>query len=162
MDVVFRTSSPSEPVSTESTPNEPNIYGSTGGDELVSDNSSDLLDILGVQDDLRNLDSASKNNLDTIDSYIKGIMEKRGLEPTKSSLNKVLGEVKEEMGLDSEVSADMAIERIGNVLKAYRDLAFIKDPKEKRSIFMKLARLETAKDINKAVYETMDQYKVWQ
>ncbi len=66
------------------------------------------------------------------------------------------------MEFDSEASADFVIEKVGNLIKAYKDLAFIKDPREKRALFMKLARQETSKDMHKLVFETYERNKVWQ
>ena len=162
MSNVFSSVSTSVDTPVVSEQQEPNLRGAESLEEPLSDTADELLGLFDIQDNLNNLDSESRENLNEIDAHLKQVMRKRGLTPTKSNLSKVLSEVKEEMGLDADVDPDLAINRIGNVLKSYRDIAFIKDPAERRSLFMKLARMQSTKDMNKLIHETMTKYEVWQ
>jgi hypothetical protein len=69
--------------------------------------------------------------------------------------------IKEEMGLDDFVDPDVSLERMGGVVKAWKEINFISDPQERRSLFMKLARQPDTKSMNRLVYQEMNKHTIW-
>lgn len=155
---------PDSPV--ENTPHEevePNNVGAeVSGDLIDSEKATEvLLTSIGI-DDIGNLPEEYQNNVRDVSSYVYKLIESRGLMPNENSFNRVLSDLKFEMGLDSDAVPEIILDRIGGVIDAWRNLSFIGDPKEKRSIFMKLARLPDSKAMNKLVFEMMSKKEVWQ
>lgn len=131
--------------------------------ELDNRSSGTLtLEVLGLDEDISELPSDDQTHLKDIENYVKQIIKRKGLEPTKGVFARTFNNLKEEMGIDPDTSYEEILKRVGGVISSYRDLAFIKDPKERRSIFMKLARQSTVEEMNQLVYESMNKYKVWQ
>ncbi len=97
MDTVFR-SLPAQnddtPVVSEFKENKQGAETSLADSEPISSDSADLLNILGISDDLKNLDSTSLENLNEIKGYLKTLMDKKGLEATRGSLSKVFNDLK--------------------------------------------------------------------
>jgi len=150
----------------ENTPHEdvePNNVGAEiSGDLISSEKATEaLLTSIGI-DDINNLPTEFQDNVRDISSYVYGLIESKGLAPNESSFNRVLSEMKYEVGLDSDAIPEVVLDRIGGVIEAWRNLSFIGDPKEKRSIFMKLAQLPDSKAMNKLVFEIMSKKEVWQ
>lgn len=120
------------------------------------------LEVLGLDEDISDLPSEDQTQLKDIEDYVKQIMNKKGLEPTKGVFARTFENLKNDMGLDPDSSHEEIIRRIGGVISSYRDLGFIKDAGERRSLFMKLARQNSVEDMNQIVYETMTKHKIWQ
>lgn len=120
-----------------------------------------VLDALNISDPIDVLPEEDKSKVADVKQYVLDVMESRGLGATVASFKKVLDEVKEEMGLDREAEPSIVLDRISGVVRAWKNLSFIKDPSEKKSIFMKLANMKSSADMNREVYRLMNQYKIW-
>jgi hypothetical protein len=120
-----------------------------------------VLKAIGIEDTVDSMPAEDRENLSEVGQYVSKIIERRGLEPVSSSYTSVLNDLKREMGLDDNAEPSIILDRIGGIVKAWRDLSFIPDPKEKRAFFMKLARCPDSKSMNRLVLEQMENYKVW-
>lgn len=173
-DTIFRPSGPSgagesAPMSApDPEPADPynlEIQGQEDITPLEMDNrqsGSLALEVMGVEESLGELPTEVKSSLSEIENYVKAMIEKKGLEPTKGVFSRTFDKLKQEMGIDPDTTSDEVIKRMGGVIQAYRDISFISDPKERRALFMKLARQPSVEDMNRMVYDTMTKYQVWQ
>lgn len=163
-DTMFRSAPPPAPP-TESLPDpEPNLVGADSSftDITPLEGEGAVLKALGIQEDIKHLPPTEQDKAREVNSYVLGLLEAKGLEPTQGSFNQTLNSLKESMGLEEGVSPSAILDRIGGVVKAWKSVSFISDVKEKRAVLMRLARLESGKDMNKEVFKIMNQYKVWQ
>ncbi len=133
---------------------EPIELRETGGRSVV-------LDALNINENTNNLPEKDKADLQEVKDYVVKIIESKGLSPTVSSFKKTLNGLKSEMGLDEEAEPSIVLDRISGVVKAWRNLSFIKDPAEKRRIFFRLASLKSSVEMNREVYKLMNKYEVW-
>lgn len=120
-----------------------------------------ILQAMGIDDSLGNLPEADAQNLVEVTEYISEIAKSRGLSPTTKSFKKVLDGVKEDMGLDADAEPEIVLDRLGGVIKAWKELTFISNPQEKRKIFMRLAQMKSSEDMNKEIFNLMESRKVW-
>lgn len=120
-----------------------------------------LLDALGLDDDVSNLPDEQKENVLEVKQYVKDVLKQKGRSDTVDSFNKTLSELKEYVGLDENADPDVVIDRIGNLIKSYKSLAFVTDAKERRSLFMKLAKQESSQEMDRMVFEEMTRRNVW-
>lgn len=170
MDVVFR-DAPEQAVSTpiEEVPEpekdntrvasgesdkEPIEFREEGGGSVV-------LDALGINDKVDNLPEQDKENLQEVKNYVKEIIKAKGLPETVGAFKKSLDGLKGEMGLDEEAEPSIVLDRIAGVIKAWRNLSFVKDSSEKKRIFFKLANLKSSEEMNRMVYDLMNKYEIW-
>lgn len=135
--------------------NEPVELRETGGRSVV-------LDALNIHENVNSLPEEDKADLGEVKAYVLEIVKAKGLSPTVSAFTKTLHGLKEEMGLDKEADPSIVIGRIAGVVKAWRNLSFIKDATEKRRIFFKLASMKSSVEMNREVYKLMNDYQVWQ
>jgi hypothetical protein len=168
MSTVFRSSTPTPPVPVGEDV-EPNLYGAEINLEGIEPiefkeerAGNIVLEALGLSDDASEIESEDQKSLDDIRRYVVEILNKEGQDETVDAFKKKLNSLKEDMGLPENVAPDIFIKRLSSVINAWRDLSFIKDDDKRQKVFMKLATLETTKDINKTVLEEMENYKVWQ
>lgn len=129
--------------------------------ELREDGGSVVLDALNINEDIKSIPEADKENLGLVKDYVVEILKAKGLSETVGSFKKTLNSLKGEMGLDDEAEPSKILDRIGGVVKAWRNLSFIKDAGEKKKIFQKLASLESSEDMNREVFKMMENYKIW-
>lgn len=142
-------------------PNEIGAQENVGDLEPIENGQQAILEALGIDDAIRNMSSGDQDNLGEVKQYVYDILERKGLSPTVGSIKKALTELKTEMGFDEEVEPSVILDRIGGIVKAWRNLSFIKDPKQKKSMFMKMAKLESSKEMDEFVYREMEARKVW-
>lgn len=138
----------------DETDSEPIEFRDTGGRSVV-------LDALNINENTNSLPEEDKANLQEVKNYVLEIIKAKDLPPTVSSFKKTLTGLKGEMGLDEEMEPSKVLDRISGVVRAWRNLAFIKDAEEKQRIFLKLATLKSSKEMNKEVFKLMEDYKVW-
>lgn len=140
-----------------------------GNDNFISGDSSENLSniekgdksiysVLGVED---NLPSELNNSVEEIEKYVFDSLKTKRIDPTIPYMNEEINTVKQEIGLDENAPIETVIDRIGGVIKAWKELAFIKDIEEKKQIFMRLADAKTSKEMNKIVFEEMNRRSVW-
>lgn len=164
--ITFRTAEPtietpkevSEPIKV----NDTYRNDSLGDIEPIKDPDSAVLMGIGITDDVKNLPESDQANLKEVSQYVNGIIKAKNLQPTQGTFQRVLADVKNTLEIDPDTEPSQVLDRIAGIVTAWRDLAFIKDPKEKRSIFMKLAKQSSSKDINRSLMEIMERSRVWQ
>ena len=165
-EAIFRTANITEP--TGSTPSnseaEPNIWAThedLGESEPVENYEKATLKALGVDDSIRNITDEDQSYLKEASQYLLGLVKDRGLAVTQRAFNRVMRDLRIEMGIDPEAEPDSVLNRIGGMVSAWRDISFINDPKERKSLFMRLARLSSSAEMNKFVLQEMDKRKVF-
>jgi hypothetical protein len=167
-DIVFRSldiPEPSEVTASAPEPEpEPNKWGTAedlGTGEPIEDYENAILRSMNIDDDTENLTEEDKSYLKDVSQYILGIVKERGIAVTQRAFDRVLRDVRIEMGIDPEAEPSSVLNRIGGMVSAWRDISFIKDPKERRSLFMKLAKMSSSNEMNKLVLQEMDRRKVY-
>lgn len=131
--------------------------------ELREERGSDiLLEALDITEPIENLPEEDRENLKETKQYILDIIKKRGDSPTMGAFRQTLNEIKAEFGLSEGSDPSTILDRIGGVVKAWKNLSFVTSPQEKRRMFMKLAKAENSREMNKIVFDEMERYSVWQ
>lgn len=169
-DAVFRSFSPSIPTSSDPVSEPTPVTDAPEGDfhdvapiEVMEKEGKDvLLMALGIDDRINNLPEEDKKYHSDVKKYVNSIIKERGLTPTPSVFKNVLNDLKFDMGLDYEADPSKVIERIGGVIEAWNELSFIRDPREKRQVLMKLGKAESSEEMNRIVFEEMSRRRVWQ
>lgn len=123
--------------------------------------SETILKAMEIGDTASILPDEVKESLGEVEQLIDEMVSSRKLKPTTESYKKVLDEVKEQMEIEPEMEPYEALERIAGVVKSWRKLSFIGDPKEKRRIFMKLAKAGSAGEMNRMLFDEMEKHEVW-
>lgn len=147
----------------ETKPNEVGSKASEDSGEPLEGDKAEMaiLDFIGILDTPHNMPAEAQNNLSEINEYLTQKLNSQGKTPTLRSIAKEMDNIREEMGLDDDVDPDIALERISGVVKSWKEINFISDPQEKRSLFMKLARQPDTKSMNRLVYQEMNRKSVW-
>jgi len=131
--------------------------------EVFEDSGKDiLLSSMGIDDEVENMPSEDKEKHQEVKFYLKDIIKQKGLSPTTSSFKRVLDDIKFDMGLDQEADPHVVLDRIGGVIQAWKQLSFIRNPEEKRRMFMKLGKAKSSLEMNRMVFEEMERRSVWQ
>ena len=120
-----------------------------------------VMELLEGGSNIDNLPQEVKENIGEIENYIHDSLDKRGVAPTASNIKGELTRLKEDMGLDPQATPEAVIDRIGGVVKAWKNLSFVKDASEKKQIFFKLANAPTSKAMNEIVFKAMENHQVW-
>ena len=141
--------------------NEVGAEENIGDLEPIENGQQAVLEALGIDDAIHHMPVSDQDNLGEVKQYVYDILERKGLSPTVGSIKKALTELKEEMGFDQEVEPSVILDRIGGIVKAWRNLSFIKDPQKKRSLFMKLAKLKSSKEMDEFVFRESEVSHVW-
>jgi len=166
MDTIVATAVPAQVTHSEPTPIAPDSQKGTNYSDAsstpIESKDEAVLTALNIGDSLNFLPADQKENVVEISSYIGDILDSKGIAPTQEAYNKQLATIKEEMGIDKDTMAEIALNRIGGIVKAWKSMAFISNPQEKRSLFMRLAKLGSAREMNEAVYKMMEDRKIWQ
>lgn len=164
-DSVFRSITPAVQATESSVPSTPDIKpevnSETPDTAFNSEGDSLVLDVLGVEDKLGNLPTESQENISEVEEYVSGIMKGKQLKTTSEAFKSTLQKVMEDMDIDPNTEPIAALDRMGGVIKGWKNLSFITDPSEKRKIFMKLARLPDSKSMNRFVYNEMNRKEVY-
>ena len=119
-----------------------------------------VLESLEINEDVRNLPLEDQENVKEVKSYIKDIIKSRGLQETIGVFKKTLQEIKEEMGLDGDSDPSIVLDRIGGVVKAWKSLSFLPAEERKRA-FLELSLMGSSKEMNRYVFEKMNDKKIW-
>lgn len=145
---------------------DPNTVGASYDEQDIEpidlDNSHLVLDALGIDEELDSIPEEDLENLEETKKYILDIIAKRGDSPTMGAFKQTLNDIKAEFGLSESSDPSTVLDRIGGVVKAWKNLSFVSDPKDKRRIFMQLAKAPDSKSMNKIVFTEMERYQVWQ
>jgi len=131
-------------------------------DEREKRNGDIVLETLGINEDIKSLPEEDRGNLKEVKDYVLQVVKSRGLKENYASFQKVFREIQEDFGLEPEAEPSVILDRIGGVTKAWKSLTFVKDPADKRRIFMKMSRARSSSEMNKILFQEMENYKVWQ
>ena len=129
--------------------------------EFREEGGSVVLDALNINEDIKSIPQEDKENLNLVKDYVVEILKAKGMSETVGSFKKTLDSLKGEMGLDDEAEPSKILDRIGGVVKAWRNLSFIKDTGEKKKIFLKLSTMKSSEEMNREVFKMMENYKIW-
>ena len=115
-----------------------------------------ILDVLGIEGNVKDLPSNEMENLREISSYLNDQLTAIGKVPSVATLGRKLDEIREELEMDDQTESSVVLDRLGGVVKAWRNLGFMKDPATKRSMFMKLARCKDSKEMHRLIFNEMN------
>lgn len=118
-----------------------------------------MYEVLSIDD---TLPEDLKENVSEIENYIFDILKSKGVDPTLSAAKREIENLKFEFGLDEKASVEVMLDRMGGVIKAWKNLSFVKDPGEKKKLFFKLANAPTSKEMNRLVFQAMEDHSIWQ
>jgi hypothetical protein len=135
--------------------------GSLGDSEPTTDISSAILKALNVDSPVSDMPEIDKGNLNEISSYLGELLQEKGVVPTERSIARILNDMKLDMEIDFEAEPEVVIDKIAGLVKSWKGIVFIKDPKERRSLFMKLARQPDSKSMDRMIWDEMDRRKVY-
>lgn len=160
MSTSFREPAPEKPV-TESP--EPNKYGyeETPEELRPAEDEQDVLEALGVGDNVRNLPTEDYQDLQELKGYLKSYMEEKGLPQTIRGMQKGIESLKEEFGLHQEADPQAVIQKIGGIARSWKELSFVQDVEERRKILIKLIGASSRKEMDKIIFKEMEDRKVW-
>lgn len=119
-----------------------------------------LLALLGVGD-ATGMPPEDQAYLKDATDYVLQIVKNRGATPTSSTMRRALDSIKTELDLDPQAEPAVVLERIGNLVKAWKGLVFVRDASDRRRLFMKLARLPDSKAIDNALFAEMEKRRVY-
>lgn len=139
----------------------PEIKGELVDTSFNPDADNLVLETLGISDELKNLPEETKENLNVIEEFIGELMKSKQLKTTSEAFRDTLKNVMADMDIDPHTEPSVAIDKIGGVIKGWKNLSFISDPSEKRKIFMKLAKLPDSKSMNKLIFDEMNRREVY-
>lgn len=161
MDSVFRTITPEVSAPIQAPEVKPEIKGETPDTSFNPEGDNLVLETLGIADEIKNLPEESRENLSLIEDFIGEMMEQKQLKITSEAFRDTFKSVMEDMEIDPHTEPTVILDRIGGVIKGWKNLSFITDPAEKRSLFMKLGRMKSSKEMNKLVFEEMNRKEVY-
>jgi len=121
-----------------------------------------LLNSLGIDDTIGNLDVDSKQNLLDVDGYVKKVMQEKGLTQTKSVYEKTVKSLMGKMGIDKDTEPSHALSRMAGIINGYRSISFITDASKRKEIFTKLIEMKSTKEMDNYIFNLMEENKVWQ
>lgn len=120
-----------------------------------------LLDVLGIEDTLENLTEADGHNLNEIEEYLGNKLKAKKVPLTIEALKNEFASTLESMGIDKNTEPSTLMDRVAGVINGWKSLSFVTDPKEKRSIFMKLSKMQSSVEMNKFIFQEMNKKEVW-
>lgn len=130
---------------------------------ITKENSAEtILNLMGIDDNPEFLSESDMSNLKDVADLIESMVKQKGLQEIKASYEKVLEKFMEDLEIDKLSEPSKALEKMAKCIDAWKSLAFLRDPKERRSIFMRLGKLSDAKEIDSSLMQIMESRKVWQ
>lgn len=163
MDSVFRSIQPESSLPADATAPDikPEVKGETPNTSFNPEGNNLVLDTLGINDDVKNMPEESKENLDLIDEFVGEIMKSKQLKTTSEAFIDTLKNFMEDLDINPHTEPIAVLDRMGGVIKGWKNLSFISDPSEKRKIFMKLAKMPDSKSMNRFIFEEMGRREVY-
>lgn len=161
MDSVFRSITPEVSAPAQVAEVKAEVKGETPNTSFNPEGDNLVLETLGIADEIKNLPTESKENLNLIEEFIGEMMQQKQLKITGEAFRDTLKGVMEDMGIDPHTEPTVVLDRIGGVIKGWRNLSFITDPAEKRTLFMKLGRMKSSKEMNQLVFQEMSRKEVY-
>lgn len=156
MDLTFKTASSDDPQVQTTSDFVQNEHGIT--ENIVEDTSQTILGLIGLGDVFKNLPADEKGYIKSIGDTLDSLVDKRGLNRTTEVYNRLLGELRDDMEIDPDTEPAIVLDKLGKTLSAWRDMSFMRDPSERRRVFMKLARANTSKEMDSIILDTMEKY----
>ena len=124
MSTVFR-----EPDTTEKS-KEPVVDNKFGYPDEVEDykpieDDQDILNVLGIEDDIKVLPEEDYQDLQELKGYLSSYMEEKGLPKTFKGMEKGIKALKEVVGLDEDADPQAVVKRIGGIARSWKELSFV-------------------------------------
>lgn len=116
---------------------------------------------MGIDDDIKNMPVDDVENLNGVTDYLISLVKAKGKTPNALTLGRELDGLKLEMEMDEQTEPSVVLDRIGGIFKAWKQMTFIRDPAQKRSLFMKLARQKDSRSMDRLVFDEMEKRTVW-
>ena len=139
----------------------PEIKGEVVDTSFNAEADNLVLESLGISDELKNLPEESKENLSLIEDFVSELMRSKQLKETGEAFRDTFKGLMEDMDIDPHTEPSAVLDRIGGVIRGWKNLSFISDPKEKRSLFMKLGRMQSSKEMNRFIFQEMNRREVY-
>jgi len=161
-EVTFR-EAPTQPAETREYEKEPE-NNNTGVDTVTAEPVDSesmpqvVLDVLGLEGNVKDLPSEELSNLREISGYLESQLIIKGKVPNVNTMGRMLDNIREELGMDDQTDSSILLDRLGGVVKAWKNVGFISDSAQKRSLFMKLARCKNSKEMHRLVFQEMDRH----
>jgi len=162
MSTSFREPAPvsDKPVAEKREPN--NIVPEENVEELrPAENEQDVLEALGILDDVRNIPSEDQEDLKELKSYLTSYLEEKGLSQTIRGMQKGIERLKKEFDLDEEADPQAVIKKIGGVARSWKELSFVRDLEERKQILVKLMSASSKREMDRIIFEEMERRSVW-
>jgi len=136
-----------------------NEVGAEESSDDMSDGKVEILSLLGIEEPLEALPDNVQDYVDEINDAIETLIEKRNLVPSKEVYDRLLNEIREDMGIDRNTDPTFMVEKIGKTLEAWEELSSVRDLEVKKSLFAKLAKATTSKEMDRLVLEALKDYE---
>lgn len=132
-----------------------------GDTEPIENPSEIVFDSLGVVDDESNLSEEDKTGLQDIVSHLKEVLKRDGVQPTKGAFKRALERIKNDLDIDPDTEPSKVINKISGVVNSWKNISFIKDISERKSLFSKLMRMNDSKSMDDLIFNEMNKRKVY-
>ena len=164
MDTTFRTTTTEEPAPQVNNFKENEVGAEENIEDIEPVEKTDefILENLGVEDQVKNIPDDDKEYLSEISSYLKDVLKKDGINPTRGSLQRAFDKLKETLDLDPDTDPSVAIKKMGGLVKSWKFISFIKDLGERKKLFSRLAQQNSVEDMDKLIFEEYEKKKIWQ
>lgn len=155
MDLTFKTASTEidAPITSDFKENTEQIT-----DNTIEDRNQTVAELVGLTDIYTDLPETERDYIKSISDTLNSLIAKRGLQANSDVYKRLLTELKDDMEIDADTEPVIALEKLGKTLNAWRDVSFMRDSGDRRRIFMKLARAETSRDMDRIILDTMEKY----
>jgi len=125
------------------------------------ENDQDLLEVLGVADDIKILPSEDREDLQELKDYLNSYLEEKGLPKTIRGMRKGIESLKEDVGLHKDADPQAVIKKIGGIARSWKELSFVQDFHERKQILIKLVESSSQREMDKIIFEEMEKIKAW-
>jgi hypothetical protein len=160
MSTLFREPAPEKPATPE--PEKSKTGMAEDVEELRPvENEQDVLEALGVLDNVRSIPPEDYQDLKELKSYLDSYLEEKGLPQTIRGMQKGIENLKEDFGLHKEADPQAVIKKIGGIARSWKELSFVRDLDERKKILIKLIGASSQKEMDKIIFQEMEDRKVW-
>lgn len=125
------------------------------------EDEQDLLEALGVEDDIKVLPEEDYKDFQELKGYLESYLEEKGLPKSFRGYQKGIKNLKEDTGLDEEADPQAVIKKIGGIAKSWKALSFVRDFEERKKILSRLLRASTRDEMDEIVMQEMERKKIW-
>jgi hypothetical protein len=152
-----------EPITEKSEPIEAdqNIREDSPEDFRPIESEQDILEALGIADDVKILPSEDRQDLQELKEYLASYMEEKGLSQTIKGMQKAIQNLKKDMGLHEDADPQAVIKKIGSVARSWKEISFIRDLDDRKKILVKLIGSSSKAEMDRIIFNEMSERKIW-